>query len=477
MYLEVARLHNGRNNGSLALSVRDGAERCNINKDTAGRALHALEARGLIVCMTKGGFSRKTPHAAEWRLTDWPSAESNELNSEAGMKYRVLSLDGGGVWALIQVRTLIALFGANTSGHEVLQSFDLVAGTSGGSIVLGGLVEGVTLGDLLNFFEDETKRSAIFSQTHMSVDRLLYDATGIGPKYSAEAKLPALERLMPDQGAKPLSTVTAGIRRQGAEVDVHLLITAFDYDRNCARFFRSAPAGRQGWGTGAASDVTLAEAIHASTNAPVIFFDEPAEFNGGRYWDGAITGCNNPILAAVTEAIVLGADPRSIAALTIGAATTSLLGPPVSDPPSPIQQVRPNQSLANDLAKIAAAVTYEPPEIATFLAHAMTGGGDDVPAPAQSRIVRMNPLIGPVRTATGGWQIPDFMSAAQFKYFCNIEMDALDPNQVTYISEFAEYWLQDRTRNQPIRMNGDTLAVEIGYEKYSAAAAAWAAIR
>jgi hypothetical protein len=94
-----------------------------------------------------------------------------------------------------------------------------------------------------------------------------------------------------------------------------------------------------------------------------MFFDEPAEFGGGRYWDGAITGCNNPILAAVTEAIVLGADPKSIAALSIGTATASLLGPP-TNPASPIQQARPDQSLVNDLAKLAASVTDEPPEIA-----------------------------------------------------------------------------------------------------------------
>lgn len=362
------------------------------------------------------------------------------------MTYRVLSLDGGGVWALIQVQALIKLYGAATSGHDVLQDFDMVAGTSGGSIVVGGLVEGVTLGQLLNYFENETNRRAIFSPTHMPGDGLLYDATGIGPKYSAEAKLPALERLMPNQGTKSLSTVAAGIHRQGADKDVHLLITAFDYDRNCAKFFRSAAASGPGWGEGAASDVTLAEAIHASTNAPVMFFDEPAEFGGGRYWDGAITGCNNPIVAAVTEAIVLGVDPKAIAALSIGTAAASLLGPPTS-PASLIQQAKPDQSLVSDLAKLAASVTDDPPEIATFLAHVMTGGNNDVPAPAQSRIVRMNPLIGPVRTAAGGWQIPDFLSAAQFKYFFKLEMDALDPNQVTYISEYADYWLQDRTRD------------------------------
>ncbi len=34
------------------------------------------------------------------------------------MAYRILSLDGG-AWALIEVRALIALYDAGTTGHEV----------------------------------------------------------------------------------------------------------------------------------------------------------------------------------------------------------------------------------------------------------------------------------------------------------------------------------------------------------------------
>ena len=54
------------------------------------------------------------------------------------MPFRVLSLDGGGSWALIEVRTLITLFGENATGHQVLRNFDLVAANSGGSLVLAG---------------------------------------------------------------------------------------------------------------------------------------------------------------------------------------------------------------------------------------------------------------------------------------------------------------------------------------------------
>jgi hypothetical protein len=401
----------------------------------------------------------------------------NESIGESGMTYRVLSLDGGGIWALIQVQALIALFGENTSGHEVLQNFDLAAGTSGGSIVLGGLVEGVNLGELQNYFGDEKNRRSIFSRTLKPVGELMIGATGMGPKYSAEAKLPALERLMPKTGTALLPDAAFGIRRQGCEKDVHLLITAFDYDRNCARFFRSAPATAAQWGEGTASNVTLAEAIHASSNAPVLFFDEPATFGGGRYWDGAISGCNNPILAAVAEAIVLRNCPKTIAALSIGTHTNALFGPPVDNPSSPYIQAKSTQNITNDLGKLASSVTSDPPDIATYLAHVMTGGGSNAPSPAHSRIVRMNPYIAPVKDPAGNMGPPNYMSPAEFKYFLKLPMDAIEQNQVEYILRCAQYWLTGEVRNEPIRADGDTLALELGYETFGDAVAAWNAIK
>ena len=61
--------YNGTNNGRLGLSVRRASERCNIARGTAQRAFVELQDRGFVDCMTKGAFSRKSPHATEWRLT------------------------------------------------------------------------------------------------------------------------------------------------------------------------------------------------------------------------------------------------------------------------------------------------------------------------------------------------------------------------------------------------------------------------
>jgi hypothetical protein len=397
------------------------------------------------------------------------------------MNYRILSLDGGGTWALIQIKALIALYNGdeNTTGHAVLQDFDLVAANSGGNIVLGGLVENLTLGELLTFFQDQTTRESIFSPTHSVGDKVLHDLTGLGPKYSAENKLPALENVLKTKGTLPLVQAAAGLRRLDANDDLHLLITGFDYDRNRSAFFRSSLASGPAWGTGETADVTLAEAIHASTNAPVNYFDAPATFpdHPGRYWDGAIAGCNNPVLAGVTEAIVKGQTPDNLAVLSIGTASVALPWPQPGQPSSPYLQQIVDPGFVTDLRKLATSILDDPPDIATFLAHVATGGGIGLnKPPADSRIVRMNPLISPVNKA-GVWSAPGSMSVAQFKYLLNIDMDAIQQAQVNAIANYADLWVQNLAPNQPIRMNGDTLHLELGQTTFQNAVDAWNAIK
>lgn len=396
------------------------------------------------------------------------------------MSYRVLSLDGGGTWALIQVKALIALYGdANTKGQTVLSDFDLVAANSGGSIVLGALVEDLTLAEILAMFQDQDVRESIFSPTHSLGDKALHDLTGLGPKYSAENKLPALQNVLPTKGTVPLTSAAAGVRRPGSNTDVHLLIVGFDYDRNRAAFFRSARVSTPAWGTGDAADVTLAEAIHASTNAPVNYFDKPATFpdRPGRYWDGAIAGCNNPVLAAVTEAIGKQQVPENLAVLSIGTASVVLPPPRQGQPDSPYVQKIVDPGLVTDLRKLATSILDDPPDIATFLAHVMTGSGMGLISPlADSRVVRMSPLVSPVNK-NGVWSAPGSMSAAQFTYLANLDMDAVQQAQVNAISNYADLWIQNVAPNQPIRMDGNSLACELGQITFGDAAAAWNAIK
>ena len=136
------------------------------------------------------------------------------------------------------------------------------------------------------------------------------------PPYSSSGKAKALNDLFDRnrQNGEPAPSsirLTDWPRYLGH--DVNLLVTAYDYDRERAAFFRSndksaaqSPAPHVG--------ATLAEAVHASTNVPIFAFDEPAEVRGRRYWDGGLAGYNNPVLAAVVEAMTnFPGEPRNCA--------------------------------------------------------------------------------------------------------------------------------------------------------------------
>ncbi len=392
------------------------------------------------------------------------------------MTYKILTLDGGGAWALIEVKALIKMFGAEARGNQVLAQFDMVAANSGGSIVLGGLVENVTLGTLLGYFMDATNREAIFSPTSSFLDRTLQELTGIGPKYSAAKKLTALEKLMPLTGTQPITGIMDTLRGP-AGAPVHLLIVGFDYDHNRATFFRSTDIVQPCLGLACSPGVTLAQAIHASSNAPIDYFDAPATFpdNPARYWDGGISGFNNPVLAAVTEAVVLGIPPAQIAALSLGTGTVQLPLAARGAPASPLATPWQGSNLKNDLNKLASSILDDPPDSASFIAHAMTLGDGAFPAPAVSRIVRMNPLLAPV-TANGTAAPPGGMTATDFHTLCNIGMDAVKPEEVTAIAAYADLWLNNKAPNQPIHNNGADPPTDLGYETYSGAVAAWEAI-
>jgi hypothetical protein len=89
VYIEVAKLYNGANNGRLALSVRDAAERCRINKDTASKAFAMLQAHGFLECATPGGFTRKVRHATEWRLASERCDKTGSHPTKAYMRWRL----------------------------------------------------------------------------------------------------------------------------------------------------------------------------------------------------------------------------------------------------------------------------------------------------------------------------------------------------------------------------------------------------
>jgi uncharacterized protein len=409
--------------------------------------------------------------------------------------HRILSLDGGGRWSLISVMALQRIFGERAEGHEILKNFDLVAANSGGSIVLGALAENMTLDRVLDLFCTSRilfQRESFFSLRglyHFLTRHLLH----VGPKYDTEKKLVALIKLLPKFGSEKLTDLPKLIQQSTGHT-THFLIVGFDYDWKRAKYFRSNAESLAS--SSGPTDASLAQAIHASSTAPVNYFDAPARLPGSvtlgnRFWDGAVTGLNNPVIAAVTEALANGqgrVTHRDIRVLSLGTGAVSL---PVvvhsSRKERGLINIAERSSLFHDLQELSGSILDDPPDSASFEAWIMLGNPvpstphDTLLASELSRnpepvsLVRMNPLARPHKLAPGEWAPPVGLTQKEFRRLTNVELDARVPQDVRLLIKFAQAWLDDDVPNQPIRENPYTFVPRIGHSKFSEAFTAWKA--
>lgn len=111
------------------------------------------------------------------------------------MPSKILSLDGGGSWAILEVMALGKLYGSDTPGQDILARFDFAAGNSGGLIVLAALALNFSPQQLLNFLNSETARKTIFVKNFISLVSL--------ERYQTQAKLQGLRTALRAFGANP----------------------------------------------------------------------------------------------------------------------------------------------------------------------------------------------------------------------------------------------------------------------------------
>jgi len=404
-------------------------------------------------------------------------------------KYRILSLDGGGSWALIQVKALIDLFshsgkGDDISGHEVLRQFDLVIGNSAGTITLGGLLMNKPLATILGYFRNEAERSRIFVPASIFRDPFshLTEFLDIGYKYDTRAKLAGLKSILGSLSEQPVSAVPAMLGANYRGAATHVVFCTFDYDRNREVFFRSDLQSRAG-----ASHLpcSIVLAIHTSSNAPVNYFDAPAETGSGRYWDGAIGGFNNPVFAGVIEAVAnaeaYATSRGEIRALSIGTGSVAL--PPERhlphEDPALVAHAQ-NWNIPNDVNKLATAIVDDPPDAASFHAHMFLGGSlpaDGAAASVSGQVIRMSPLVQPLPgTGDPPWVLPANLSPKQFSALVNLDMDAVKQDDVDLLDYFADRWLAGNVLNQPIQAYPLTLLPRVGHRHYADAKRAWQAL-
>jgi predicted acylesterase/phospholipase RssA len=414
--------------------------------------------------------------------------------------YRILSLDGGGSWALIQVKCLRKLFAEtfnnpDPTGHEVLAEFDLVSANSGGSLVAAAMAENLRLSEIEKIFDDEKLRSKVFSRLSFFEKSLLASIARIfkiGAKYATRRKHVALKEILPGIAQIDMMNIPGHIALNGA-IKTQFLIIAYDYYRNRAELFRSDCDSMAATSvierklknltsqaaTSTDCMVSLVDAIHASSTAPVNYFNEPATFKVNNkpkyYWDGGVTGNNNPVLVAVTEAICNKAQYgiENIQVLSIGTGTVSQLQYD-EEIPAKYDELKAKQEapgLIKDIQKMGTSILNDPPDTAAFVAYMILN--PDMPAKPVD-FIRMNPALRPILVddATGKhWDLPAGINKDEYVKLNTMDMDAVEDEEVSLIKKLCDNWLNGGgVPNQSIRSN-TSLDCLIGHPDFDAAKA------
>jgi len=410
--------------------------------------------------------------------------------------YRILALDGGGTWALMQVKCLRKLFAEtfnnpDASGHEVLSYFDLVAANSGGSLVAAALAENLLLSEIEKIFDDEKIRSKVFSKLGFWEKSLLSSIARIfkiGAKYVTKRKHAALKEILPGIAAIDLTKVPTYVAVKG-EVKTQFLIIGYDYYRNRAEMFRSdnnslAATSRivqklNGSIVEAREKLTLVDAIHASSTAPVNYFNEPAMFKVNNkmkyYWDGGVTGNNNPVLAAVTEVLCNRDQYRigPVQVLSIGTGSVSQLQYD-EDSPAKYTELKAKYEepgLIKDIQKMSTSILNDPPDTAAFVAYMILN-----PAMPAKPIdfIRMNPVLRPILVdeAKGKhWDLPAGITKEEYAALNAMDMDAVEEEELALLKKMCDNWLSNAgIPNQSIRSDS-ALNCLIGHPDFNAAKA------
>lgn len=210
---------------------------------------------------------------------------------------KILSFWGGGIRGVFSTRLLLNVekyLDEALDGFSFMESFDLYAGNSTGSIIALALAKGYSVGEIFKFYEQEGPR--IFDR---STWRILSSIFGIrDDKYDSENLEIALNKYF------GMDTIHALKKK--------IFIPTFSATENRMKFFTERD-----------EEIYLLKDIARASSAAPTYFD-PARIrpvgaeNWEYYLDGGL-GCNNPALCAFTEAQkIWKRGPEDIFLLSIG---------------------------------------------------------------------------------------------------------------------------------------------------------------
>ena len=214
-------------------------------------------------------------------------------NSES---FYILALDGGGARGIYPAQVLANL--ERELEASVKDCFDLIAGTSTGSIIAGAAAVGVPMAQIVELFEKEAPR--IFRKRFLRWGIL-------GSKYSRRPFEDIVCSMIPDTTLGKISTP--------------LMITGSDISTGGVYVFKSGYMAEIGVSYVRDRDTLLSDAILASCAAPYYF--DPAKVGDYLLADGGLWA-NNPSITALAEAVGrFGKDVSDVRILSVGTGHTN----------------------------------------------------------------------------------------------------------------------------------------------------------
>jgi len=219
-------------------------------------------------------------------------------------KYRILSLDGGGLRGLISARMIERL----NQAKEIrgwLDSVDLIAGTSTGGILALGIATGISLGEICEWYIKEGPK--IFD------DSIWDDIRDLGKTFGADYSNKALKR--------SLKSIFKDAKL--SDLGCKIAMTAFDLDNEAKNKLKRTwkpkifhnYSGEDSDGNRYVKDIAL-----YTSAAPTYFPSAEGYIDGGVF-------ANNPSIVALAQAIssrnikTERADLGDIVLLSVGTGT------------------------------------------------------------------------------------------------------------------------------------------------------------
>ncbi len=218
-------------------------------------------------------------------------------SNQPARRYRILSLDGGGVKGTYTASFLCTL--ESLTGKSVGQHFDLITGTSTGGIIAVAIGLGIPLQQVLDLYV--SKGPEIFPCPVPGWRGKLASCWRhvVGPKHSHESLRQALDGVL-------------GARRFG-ESENRLVIPAFNAINGDIQLFKTAhcPAYRMDYQLPAVS-------VAMATSAAPTYFNAHTDDHGRAFIDGGVWA-NCPVMVGIVEAVAaLGWPVDQLDVLSIG---------------------------------------------------------------------------------------------------------------------------------------------------------------